>query len=76
MKRSKFSEAQIAFVLRQAEEGTSVEEVCRKTDISQATFYAWKKTYGRPDTVGDEAAAPARGREWPAEAHRRRPVPG
>jgi putative transposase len=46
MKRSKFSEAQIAFVLRQAEEGTSVEEVCRKTGISHATFYAWKKKYG------------------------------
>lgn len=46
MKRSKFSEAQIAFVLRQAEEGTSVEEVCRKTGISQATFYGWKKKYG------------------------------
>lgn len=46
MKRSKFSEAQIAFVLRQAEEGTSVEEVCRKTGISQATFYSWKKKYG------------------------------
>jgi len=46
MKRSKFSEAQIAFVLRQAEEGTSVEEVRRKTGISQATFYAWKKKYG------------------------------
>ena len=46
MRRSKFSEAQIAFVLRQAEEGTSVEEVCRKSGISQATFYAWKKKYG------------------------------
>ena len=46
MKRSKFSEAQIAFVLRQAEEGTSVDEVCRKSGISQATFYAWKKKYG------------------------------
>ena len=33
-------------MLRQAEEGTSVEEVCRKTGISQATFYAWKKKYG------------------------------
>lgn len=46
MKRSKFSEAQIVFVLRQSEEGTSVEEVCRKTGICQATFYAWKKKYG------------------------------
>lgn len=46
MKRSKFSEAQIAFVLRQAEEGTKVEEVCRKAGISEATFYNWRKKYG------------------------------
>jgi putative transposase len=45
MKRSKFSEAQIAFVLKQAEDGTSVGEVCRKTGISEATFYAWRKKY-------------------------------
>ena len=46
MKASKFSESQIAFVLRQGEEGTSVEEVCRKAGISQATYYNWKKKYG------------------------------
>ncbi len=46
MRRSKFTDAQIAFVLRQAEEGTSVEEVCRKAGISTATFYTWKKKYG------------------------------
>ena len=46
MKRSKFTEAQIAFILRQGEEGTRVEEVCRKAGISQATFYNWKKKYG------------------------------
>jgi putative transposase len=34
MKRSKFGEAQIAFVLKQAEEGTKIGEVCRKTGIS------------------------------------------
>ena len=45
MKRSKFSEAQVAFVLKQAEDGTSVGEVCRKTGISEATFYAWRKKY-------------------------------
>jgi putative transposase len=37
MKRSKFSEAQIAFVLKQAEDGTSIGEVCRKAGISEAT---------------------------------------
>jgi putative transposase len=46
VKRSKFSEAQIAFILRQAEEGTPVSEVCRKAGISDATFYTWKKRYG------------------------------
>ena len=45
MKRSKFTEQQIAFVLKQAELGTSVEEVCRKMGISNATFYNWKKKY-------------------------------
>jgi putative transposase len=45
VKRSKFTEAQIAFILRQAEEGTTVAEVCRKTGISQATYFNWKKKY-------------------------------
>ena len=39
MKKSKFTEDQIAFALKQAELGTSVEEVCRKMGISDATFY-------------------------------------
>jgi putative transposase len=46
VERSKFTEAQIAFILRQAEEGTAVAEVCRKAGISDATFYSWKKRYG------------------------------
>jgi putative transposase len=46
MKRSRFSEQQIAFILRQAEEGTTVEEVCRKAGISEATYYVWRKKYG------------------------------
>ncbi len=46
MKKSRFSEQQIAFVLRQAEEGVTVEEVCRKVGISEATYYNWRKKYG------------------------------
>jgi putative transposase len=46
MRKSRFSEQQIAFVLRQAEEGTPVAEVCRKAGISEASFYAWRKKYG------------------------------
>ena len=45
MKRSEFTEDQIAFALKQNELGTSVEEVCRKMGISEATFYVWKKKY-------------------------------
>ena len=46
MKRSKFTEEQIAFALRQADTGTKVPEICRQLGISQATFYAWRKKYG------------------------------
>lgn len=46
MKKSKFTEEQIAFALKQAETGTTVEEICRKMGISQATFYAWRKKFG------------------------------
>lgn len=46
MKKSKFTEAQIASAIKQAETGTRVEEVCRKIGISEATFYNWKKKYG------------------------------
>lgn len=46
MKKSKFTEEQIAFALKQAESGTFVEEICRKMGISQATFYAWRKKFG------------------------------
>ena len=46
MKASKFTEAQIAFVLKQADEGTAVVQVCRKAGISEATFHVWRKKYG------------------------------
>lgn len=46
MKKSRFNEQQIAFILRQAEEGTPVGEVCRKAGISEATYYNWRKKYG------------------------------
>lgn len=45
MKRKRFSEEQIAFALRQAESGATVEEICRKMGVSEPTFYRWKKVY-------------------------------
>ena len=46
MKRSMFSEEQVAYALRQAEAGRAVGDVCRQLGISEATFYVWKKRYG------------------------------
>lgn len=46
MNKSRFTEEQIAFALKQAELGTAVPEICRKMGISDATFYNWKKKYG------------------------------
>lgn len=45
MKKSRFSEEQIAFALRQSETGVPVLEVCRKLGISEQTFYRWKKKF-------------------------------
>jgi len=46
MRTSRFSHEQIALALRQVEAGTPVEEVCRKLEVSQNTFYRWKKKFG------------------------------
>ncbi len=45
MKKTRYTEEQIAFALRQAEAGTPVEDVCRKLGVSEATFYRWKKQF-------------------------------
>lgn len=45
MKKSRFTEEQIAYVLRQVDGGAPVADVCRGMGISEATFYVWKKKY-------------------------------
>ena len=45
MKKTRYSEGQIAFALRQAESGTPIVEVCRKMGISEQTFFRWKKKF-------------------------------
>ncbi len=51
LKKSRFSDEQIAHALRQAEAGTAVAEIVRKLGVSEATFYAWKKKFGSMGTA-------------------------
>ena len=46
MKKSRYTEEQVAYALRLAEGGTPVADVCRQIGIAEATFYLWKKRYG------------------------------
>lgn len=44
--KKRFSEEQIISILKEAEAGLPVKELCRKHNISDATFYTWRKKYG------------------------------
>jgi hypothetical protein len=62
MKKSKFTEAQIAFILRQGDEGTAVGEICRKAGISEAAYYNWRKKYAGLHTENEPHKPRAAGR--------------
>jgi putative transposase len=51
MKKSKFSDSQIISVLKQAESGTPIPDLCREHGVSNATFYKWRAKYGGMDTA-------------------------
>jgi putative transposase len=51
MRKSRFSEEQIAYALRQVESGVQATEVCRKMGVSDQTFYLWKRRFGGMGTA-------------------------
>lgn len=65
MKRSRFTDSQIMTILKQAEGGTPVAELCREHGMSNATFYKWRAKYG-----GMDASMVARLKELEAENRR------
>lgn len=46
MRKSRYTDEQVAFALKQAELGTPVTEVCRAMGVSEATFFCWKQKFG------------------------------
>ena len=65
MKRSRFSDKQILSILKQAEAGTPVSELCREHGMSSAAFYKWRAKYG-----GMDASLMSRLKELEAENRR------
>jgi len=49
MKKSRFTDSQIMAILKQAESGVPVSELCREHSMSSATFYKWRAKYGGMD---------------------------
>jgi putative transposase len=65
MRKSRFSDHQILSILKQAEAGTSVPDLCREHGMSSATFYKWRAKFG-----GMDASLMARLKELEAENRR------
>jgi len=65
MKKSRYSDSQIMAILKQAEAGVPVPELCREHGMSSASFYKWRSKYG-----GMDASMMARMKELKAENSR------
>jgi putative transposase len=65
MKKSRYNDSQILSILKQAEAGTPVPELCREHGMSSATFYQWRRKFG-----GMDASMMSRLKELEAENRR------
>jgi putative transposase len=63
MKKSRFTETQIVSILKEAEAGMGVKDLCRTHGISDATYYTWKSKYGGPRSVRVKALERSGNRE-------------
>ena len=63
MKKSRFTDSQIVAILKQAEAGTPVADLCREYGMSSASFYQWRSKYGGMDASLMRRLKGARGRE-------------
>ena len=61
--KKRFTEQQIVAILKEGEAGVAVKEICRKHNISDATFYTWRKEVPRDGDRGYSASEAARGGE-------------
>ena len=68
MKRSRFTETQIVAILKEADSGLAVKDICRKHGISDATYYNWKSKYGGAG-LGSQALKRDGARAQPAQTH-------
>src|SRR5690606_10702773 len=69
MRKSRFSEAQIVSILKEADAGMKVADVCRKHGVSEPTYYKWKSKYGGLEASELKRIKDAGSREHQTQAH-------
>lgn len=66
MKKSRFTDSQIMTILKRAEAGTPVAELCREHGMSSASFYKWRSRFGGMDAIDDGPSERVGGRKPPS----------
>lgn len=75
MKKSRYTDSQIMSILKQAESGTPVPELCRELGMSSASFYKWRSRYGGMDAINDGSFQRTRRRKSSSQENASRGTP-